>query len=459
MVTFWKSMCKQFDQNEDGLISSLEIEMMLSCLAPDLFQELIDDISVKLGPRDLEAEYKYDQVAAAMEGLTITNGLMEYDPTSCIAVGECPICTKNFEYNHACEDILVHVNICSERNASGKLDNVMMGGFLTEEHASRKWLSRLFSFVSYGGYQIGKNNGHIFVQDRRTGKVIEEKMPAYIRLGIRLVYQSNGKAADTRMIRSMLHSMTLRQGKKFSSFSSTKSIQPFIKFHQLSVEEVLDPIDSFRSFNEFFYRKLKPGARIPANTDPKTAFCPADCRLTCFPTIHEATQLWIKGAKFSVTSLLKDEQLGKYFEGGSLVICRLAPQDYHRYHAPFECKVNLIYHISGAYFTVNPMAIRQRLDVFTENARTVAILESPVFGKVAYVAIGAMMVGSIEMTCESGDKLGVCQEVGYFAFGGSTIVLIFRKGACEFDGDLVENSRDCLETLVRVGQTLGHCPE
>jgi phosphatidylserine decarboxylase len=451
--TFWRALCKQFDQNDSGSLDFVELELMLSCVAPNLSEDSVRAISEVLGTSRGRTTFDYGEIASCLS----SQNLFDTRSVNGISVGECPICTKILQNEQSGYDVLMHVAVCAERNASGKLENVMMGGFLTEEHASRKWLARLFSFVSYGGYQLGKNNANIFVQDRMTGKVMEEKMPAYIRLGIRLIYQSSGGTrADTKMIRKIMQSMTLRQGRKFSSFESRKSILPFIKFHGLAVDEVLDPIDSFRTFNEFFYRKLKPGARKAASMDPAVSLCPADCRLSCFPSIDEATRIWVKGTNFTVTSLLRDGQLGEYFAGGSMAICRLAPQDYHRFHSPYEATINLVYHIPGAYFTVNPMAIRQRIDVFTENARTVVILDSPVFGKIAYVAIGAMMVGSIEITCGAGDQLARLDEIGYFAFGGSTIVMLFPPGAHVFDEDLLENSRECLETLVKVGQTLGH---
>ena len=114
------------------------------------------------------------------------------------------------------------------------------------------------------------------------------------------------------------------------------------------------------------------------------------------------------------------------------------------------------YHIPGTYYTVNPMAVRQKVDVYTENARTVTLIDSPQFGKVAYVSIGAMMVGSIIITAEVGAEIKRMSEIGYFAFGGSTIVLLYSKDAqIEFDKDLLSNSKDQLETLIKVGESVG----
>src|SRR5690606_10257632 len=98
---------------------------------------------------------------------------------------------------------------------------------------------------------------------------------------------------------------------------------------------------------------------------------PADSRINCYPSVQESTRFWIKGQNFSISSLLKDSQL---FEDGAMAICRLAPQDYHRFHSPVDGTIALIYSIEGAYYTVNPMAVRQKYDIFTENARTVILI-------------------------------------------------------------------------------------
>lgn len=452
---FWHALCRHFDPAGRGALLLADVEALLGCVGPGLADECLDAVAAALGAAG--PPFDYDTVAGALAPLGIASSApADADARGHTAViGECPVCGKRFRASLLADDLLVHVNICVSRDATGRLEREMMGGFLTEEHASRKWLSRVFSSFGFGNYQLGRNNANIFVHDRASGKLIEERMPAYIRLGIRMIYSQQGRAADLGMVRRLLHSMTLRQGQRFSSAESARSIPGFIRFHQLSLEDVRDPLGSFRSFNEFFFRKLKPGARPAASADPAVTLIPADCRFVCFPTVTEATRVWIKGARFSVASLLMDEAMGAYYEGGSIAVCRLAPQDYHRFHAPFEASVNFTYHLPGAYFTVNPMAVRKAIDVYTENARTVVLLDSPVYGRVAYVAVGAMMVGSILLTCEPGQALARLDEIGYFAFGGSTIVMVFPRGSHRFDADLLKDSAEGLETLVRVGQSMG----
>ena len=115
------------------------------------------------------------------------------------------------------------------------------------------------------------------------------------------------------------------------------------------------------SFNEFFYRELKPGARpCSAPDDPNVIVSPADCRCVTFNRIDDATRIWIKGREFTLGRLLGDAypEDAKRFEGGALGIFRLAPQDYHRFHIPVDGAMGEPKLIKGEYYTVNPMAIR-----------------------------------------------------------------------------------------------------
>jgi phosphatidylserine decarboxylase len=161
--------------------------------------------------------------------------------------------------------------------------------------------------------------------------MLEEKMATFIRLGIRLLYRS---PAQKIHVGKILANMSFKQGHKFDDPRSKRDIEPFIQFHHLEtsmVQEVLEPIHNFKNFNEFFYRKLRPDARVLASPgDDRVAVSAADCRMTCWQTISDATQFWIKGSGFTVNRLVGDNELAKKFDGGSLAIFRLAPQDYHR---------------------------------------------------------------------------------------------------------------------------------
>ena len=138
----------------------------------------------------------------------------------------------------------------------------------------------------------------------------------------------------------------------------------------------------------------------------------------------------------------------KRYKGGSMGIFRLAPQDYHRFHIPVDGTLGIPKQIEGEYYTVNPMAIRSALDVYGETIRVVIPIDSVAHGRVMYVCIGAMMVGSTVITRKAGEKVKRAEELGYFKFGGSTILLFFEPGRMVYDDDLVDNSRGALETLV-----------
>ena len=217
------------------------------------------------------------------------------------------------------------------------------------------------------------------------------------------------------------------------------------------MSEVLHPVEDFKSFNQFFYRELKPNARpCSAPDNPKIIVSPADCRSVVFNRMDEATRIWVKGREFSTKNLLGNtypEDVKRY-NNGALGIFRLAPQDYHRFHIPVDGIMNTPKLIEGEYYTVNPMAIRSSLDVYGENVRVVVPIDSVAHGRVMVVCVGAMMVGSTVITRKAGEKVGRAEELGYFKFGGSTILLLFEPGAMRFDDDLTDNSNVALETLV-----------
>ncbi|KAF8957740.1 phosphatidylserine decarboxylase-domain-containing protein [Flammula alnicola] len=367
-----------------------------------------------------------------------------------INVKNCPLCHRPRLNSKAEMDIVTHLAICASQDWN-QVDKIVVGNFVTASQAQRKWYTKIITKVSSGDYRLGANSANIIVQSRITGQLQEEKMQVYVRLGIRLLYKGATSRMEGARARRLLKSLSIKQG-------SAKEIPTFVEFHGLNVDEILDPLDSFKTFNEFFYRKLKPSARpVESPNDPYRLVSAADCRLMTFETVSEATRLWIKGREFTVARLLGDAYKGQAdkYTGGALAIFRLAPQDYHRFHSPVEGTIGPMTYISGEYYTVNPQAIRSSLDVYGENARKIVPIDSPQFGRVMAVCVGAMMVGSIKTTVQEGEYVQRGQELGYFAFGGSTVVILFEKGKVAWDEDLLINGRASLETLVRVGMGLG----
>ena len=217
------------------------------------------------------------------------------------------------------------------------------------------------------------------------------------------------------------------------------------------MSEVLRPVEKFKNFNEFFYRQLTPNARpCSAPEEPKIVVSPADCRSVVFDRMDDATNIWVKGREFSVERLLGDAypEDAKRYKNGGLAVFRLAPQDYHRFHIPVDGVMGTPKTIEGEYYTVNPMAIRSALDVYGENVRVLVPIDSVAHGRVMVICVGAMMVGSTVITRKPGEKVARGEELGYFKFGGSTLLVLFEEGVISFDSDLVENSKGPLETLV-----------
>ena len=245
--------------------------------------------------------------------------------------------------------------------------------------------------------------------------------------------------------------MSVKQGKKYDDPASTAEIQGFVNFHKLDMSEVLLPVHQFKNFNEFFYRKLKPDARpVSAPDNPKVIVSPADCRSVVFNKMDDATKIWVKGREFSISRLLGDAypQDAKRYVNGALGVFRLAPQDYHRFHIPVDGVMDTPKLIAGEYYTVNPMAIRSALDVYGENIRVVVPIDSVAHGRVMVICVGAMMVGSTVITRKPGEQVKRAEELGYFKFGGSTVLLLFEPGVMKFDQDLIDNASDAVETLV-----------
>ncbi|CAG8434726.1 9000_t:CDS:10 [Scutellospora calospora] len=451
---FWCALAKIYDSDENGVLNFVEIETMLSSLGSSLTNETISGFFTRFGKNPKTDELEFSELTSCLEERLSDfsqrsadiNG-EESDNEHIVYIKECPICHKP-DLAHLTEtNVVTHVAICAS-NDWGEVNKFVTGDFVTESQAQRKWLSKIISKEFYGSFRIGANSAIILAQDRKTGQMVEEKMATYVRLGIRLLYKGK-HTVESKTTKNLLKKLTEQQGKKFNKPTSVGDIKPFIEFHGLDTGEILDPLDSFKNFNEFFYRKLKPTARsCDSPDDPHVVVSPADCRMMCFPTISEATELWIKGQNFTLSKLLNDDEMSKEFEEGSLGIFRLAPQDYHRFHIPVEGTLSEPKEVSGDYYTVNPMAIRSDLDVYCVNKRVISYIDSPQFGKVAYVSIGAMMVGSIILTSEPHTYVKRLEEHGYFAFGGSTVVLLFQKGRMFFDKDILENSTQCLETLV-----------
>jgi phosphatidylserine decarboxylase len=299
-------------------------------------------------------------------------------------------------------------------------------------------------------------NAGPLVYDRRSGETFHEKV-----LGdglMRLAYSRPLRwASDFVLFRNYLVSCLL--GWYADRRFSRRRIRSTITELGIDESEFLRPASEFRTFNEFFTRRLKPAAR-PFDPDAAKLCSPTDCRLLVFPNLPKGRCVPVKGRPFTVAGLFghPNATRAEAFAGGSLAICRLCPADYHRYHYPAEGKALDAWEIDGRLHSVNPLALALNLPIFDQNRRVVNLLALARFGPVAFVEVGAFGVAGIVQTHQE-EEFARGQEKGYFRFGGSTVVLVFRPDAAVFDRDLVEHSAQGIETLVRCGETIGHCAE
>jgi phosphatidylserine decarboxylase len=231
--------------------------------------------------------------------------------------------------------------------------------------------------------------------------------------------------------------------------SSRKKIEPFIRDYAIDTSE-FEPA-AYRSFNDFFIRKLKPACR-PIDSRPEVATLPADGRYLAYPRFD---RFFVKGQEFILESFLQNSAYAKCFEHGSMLIARLCPVDYHRFHFPCDGVAGRPHLINGSLYSVNPIALKKRIQILSENKRVITEIDSDRFGTVLYIEVGATAVGTIRQTFKPEEKVSKGQEKGYFEFGGSCLVLLFEKGRIEFDADLVENTRKGYETFARFGESMG----
>jgi phosphatidylserine decarboxylase len=293
----------------------------------------------------------------------------------------------------------------------------------------------------------------------RAKKTVEtEKI--YGERWLRLVYETSlGRLALWLVVRRAFFSWYY--GWRMNWRYSAVKILPFIVDYNLDVDEFAKSAFAFKTFNEFFYRALKRGMR-PIVPGDQVAVLPADGRHLVFPDVDTAEGFYVKGAKFTLAELfgearLPPEQqvLTRRFSGGSMLISRLAPVDYHRFHFPVGGRADEPRMIDGWLYSVHPIALRHNLHYLVENRRMVTLVDSPQFGAVAMIEIGATFVGRIRQLFISGRDFAKGEEKGLFAFGGSCVITLFARNRIRFDADLVEQSAEHRETYAKMGDQLG----
>ena len=239
-------------------------------------------------------------------------------------------------------------------------------------------------------------------------------------------------------------------GKFMDSPLSIPCIKPFIRRNNIDMSEYEKT--EFRSYNEFFTRKIKSERRV-VNMNPNVLISPCDSKLTAYK-INQNSIFSIKGSHYRIEDLLRSKSLAKRFTDGYCLIFRLEVDDYHRYCYIDNGTKSRNFFIQGVLHTVNPIAL-ERYNIYKQNSREFTVLHTENFGDVVQVEVGAMMVGRICNHQEKGSfRRG--QEKGMFEFGGSTVVLLFEKDKIRLNDDILRNSASETETVVKFGSKIGY---
>jgi phosphatidylserine decarboxylase len=285
--------------------------------------------------------------------------------------------------------------------------------------------------------------------ERSTGKLIEEEVPGGGVLNFLYGGSPLGKLSLFVMFRRKYFSSLF--GMYIDSSRSKKGVVKFIDKFNIDMDDYQDEVASFNTFNEFFYRKIKPSAR-PIG---QGIVSPADGRVLAFPKISDSRRFFIKGSEFNLNTFLGNPSLADKYADGSMFIVRLAPVDYHRFHFPVEGIATVSTKIKGAYYSVSPMALRKNLEIFCQNKREYCAVKTENKGEVLICDVGATLTAGIHQTYSANSKVKKGEEKGYFSFGGSTLVVLFEKGQMTFSEDLIKNTEDGLETWLKMGETIG----
>jgi phosphatidylserine decarboxylase len=235
---------------------------------------------------------------------------------------------------------------------------------------------------------------------------------------------------------------------------SSRKVNAFIKDFNIDMSIYESSNSKYSSFNEFFIRALNPGARaMDKNKD--ALISPCDGKLSAYENIALNDLVQVKGLTYSLKELLKDNEICNLYHGGTCLIFRLCPTDYHRFHFIDDGVCSDTTKIKGHYYSVNPIALKSVKRLFCENKREWSVFHSDNFSDVLYVEVGATCVGSIIQSFTPNTKVTKGDEKGYFKFGGSTVILFFKKDVVKIHEDLLNQTQLGFETSVNIGEKIG----
>lgn len=267
--------------------------------------------------------------------------------------------------------------------------------------------------------------------------------------GLKFLY----KSAAGRLLLKALCAPALSKacGRFLDSPLSHFLIKPFVKKNNIDLSEY--QTDGIKTFNQFFRRKVKDGAR-PFDKNSASLCAPCDGLLSAWKISDDGgTVIPVKQSQYTVERLLQNKELADQYRGGLCLVFRLCVDNYHRYAYADGGKKSANVFIPGRLHTVRPIAL-ETLPVFVENAREYTVIQSENFGAVVQMEVGAMLVGRI-VNFEQEAVVARGAEKGFFEYGGSTIILLVKKDAARVRDDIGANSAAGIETPVKMGERIG----
>jgi phosphatidylserine decarboxylase len=237
-------------------------------------------------------------------------------------------------------------------------------------------------------------------------------------------------------------------GLYMNSRLSINRINKYIKKNNIDLKEYEQV--KYKSYNEFFTKKILSNKR-PINMNENILISPCDSKISIY-TINEDLTLRVKDSYYNIDTLVGKNIISEYVDGYALVF-RLSEKDYHRYCYIDNGKKSDNIHINGVFHTVQKISL-DKYNFYKTNDREYTILNTNNFDKIVEVEIGAMCIGKIK-NLHKNYKFKKGEEKGYFEFGGSTIVLLIKKNIVDIDKDILDNSKNDIETIVKYGERIG----
>jgi phosphatidylserine decarboxylase len=281
------------------------------------------------------------------------------------------------------------------------------------------------------------------VWDRSAGTLVEEFLDDHP-----TTYESQPQRSPTQWLESQPAYDWLIAALQHAPWTRRK-IEPFVRKHHIDMSE-FEPV-RYRSYAHFFGRKFKPGVRrFPDDPNAMGAF--AEARYFGWRAVDPAMSFPIKGHSLDAETILGSTERAASFAGGPVILARLAPVDYHRVHYLDDGTTGECDRLGRRNWTVNQNALRSKPDILFRNERSIQILHTAHFGRLAFVEIGALTVGRVVQTHPVDKPYKRGKEKSYFAFGGSAIIVFGTPGAWAPADDILGHTEQGVETMLRLGQ-------